>query len=252
MTWNSALIDTSSLQYKPWQVIQTVITPNPQIAKTAFRPPDWGREQPLNYIEDDEGTMWFFDAVLKLLHNHSQRITQHPVQTGANITDHSFSLPARLTMEIGMSDVMDSYIPSQWGSDASEPTKSVMAFQTLLDWKNNGVPLLIRTRLNIYENMVIANIHAPEDFKTRYALKALVTFQQIFTTELQKAKVSTRPAVTEASNLGNKQNTPITGSILSNLPPVPGVDDLKDAWFKIKSDFTRQNAEKAIGNFLRQ
>jgi hypothetical protein len=106
-------------------------------------------------------------------------------------------------MEIGMSDVMDSYSPHQWGTDVSEPTRSVMAYQTLLMWKSLGLPLTVTTRLDTYKNMVIANIATPDDFRTLYGLKCVVSFKQIFTVSVA-IKVSIRMPVTASANLGKK------------------------------------------------
>jgi hypothetical protein len=206
---NPTFIDTSSLQYAPWQAFVSFITPNPQVAPGSFRPPGWDSAEggsinagPNTFIEL-EGEYYFFDAVMRLDHNQSQRITQHPVQTGANITDHSFSLPAQLTMEIGMSDVMDNYKIDQWGSDTSEPTKSVHAYLTLVDWKNKGKPLKITTRMDIYENMVIATISAPDDVKTVHGVRCVVTFQQIFTASIEKRKTSALPSKTDLNKKGS-------------------------------------------------
>lgn len=172
----------------------------------AFRPRGWAQKPPATFIEDPDGVWWYFDAVMKLGHQASQRITQHPVQIGANITDHSFALPIQLTMEIGMSDVMASYAPGQWGSDESEPTRSVMAYQTLLQWKDEGTPLKITTRLKEYFPMVIEYISSDDTIQTINGLRAIVTFQQIFTVAIETQKDSDRKQVTETNKTGTKQS----------------------------------------------
>ena len=220
---NPTLLDTSSLQYAPWQAYLMLTTPNPEVAPSAYRSSGWGQESPNTFIEYD-GKLWFFDAVIRAEHMQAQRITQHPVQTGANISDHSYSMPAALTLEIGMSDVMDSFAVGQWGTDQSEPTKSVQVYQTLVQWKNLGEPLSITTRLGTYKNMVIATISASDDIKTLYGLKAIVTFQQIFTATVTVEKTSARPAVTEENKLGNKEVVPLTGSVIQNYH-IPGWDE---------------------------
>ncbi|HEX4209508.1 MAG TPA: hypothetical protein VHY56_03880, partial [Candidatus Binataceae bacterium] len=45
--------------------------------------------------------VYVFDAILRAEHQRELRKTEHPVQTGANITDHAYLLPARITLEIG-------------------------------------------------------------------------------------------------------------------------------------------------------
>jgi hypothetical protein len=214
---NHTWISTADIQYSPWRAYLVTTTPNPQIEPDAFRPIGWGKEIPRTFIEDDEGVIWYFDAIIRNDHSQAQRITQHPIQDKANITDHSFSLPAQLTMEIQMSDVMDSFSPGQWGSDSSDPTKSVVAYQKLVEWKNKGVPLIITTRLDTYENIVIATMSSPDDLRTLYGLKCMVTFQQIFVAIIEVKKTSLRPSVTDSTNIGNKPITPLSGSVIKGV-----------------------------------
>lgn len=221
---NRTLIDLSWLQYGAWRTFLRAITPNPAISPTAYKPETWATEPVACVVEDPGGELWVFDAIVKLDHSQSQRITQHPVQTGANITDHSFALPATLTMEIGMSDVMACYIPNQWGSDVSEPTKSVMAYQTILYWKNYGAPLKISTRLHEYTDMVVQMMVAPDDIRTKHGLKCVVTFQQIFTSEVAVRKESAIQQIT-----GNTTTAP-------NITPI---DEVNQSAVKQLLDFLR-------------
>ena len=64
----------------------------------------------LVYLKTNIGG-WFFDAFLRSTHTSRLKITDHPVQTGAALTDHSYLEPQELTMEIGMSDAATSLIP---------------------------------------------------------------------------------------------------------------------------------------------
>ena len=84
--------------------------------------------------------------------------TEHPVQTGASIADHAYIVPARLVLDIGMSDAMDAYFsPTTWsGSDS----KSVAAYQTMLALQFSRIPLTITTKLRTYQNMVIDSARA--------------------------------------------------------------------------------------------
>jgi hypothetical protein len=198
------LVDSSYLQYGLWRAISVALTPNPAVAKGPYRPYVWGAEQPKTFITDSDGVIYYFDAVLRNDHTETQRITQHPVQSGASMTDHSFSLPSQLSLEIGMSDVMDSYTPGQWGTDQSEPTRSVKAYQTILKWKKLGMPLTISTRLGEYQNMIVAMVTTPDDIRTLHGLRCQVTFQQILTYTIEVTKVPLRPAAVTTNNVGTK------------------------------------------------
>ena len=48
-----------------------------------------------------------FDAVLKTDHTSKVTATSHPVESGANISDHAFVEPAEISLEVGVSDCDD-------------------------------------------------------------------------------------------------------------------------------------------------
>ena len=218
MGLNKTIIDSSMAQYAFWEAFVEHITPNPKISKGAYRPSAWALAGvPNTYIEDDSGVFWYFDAIIRLEHTQIQQITQHPVQTGANITDHSFSLPAQLMLEIGMSDIMDSVEPGQWGTGEYGTPKSVVAYQKILEWKNAGEPLTITTRLDTYENMVVGHLTTLDNINTIYGLKSLVTFQQIITVEIKVEASSLRPSVTDKNDVGVQELAPVNKSVMDSV-----------------------------------
>lgn len=136
-----------------------------------------------------KGTLygWFFDAFLRESHTGSVRITDHPVQSGANISDHAYNLPDKLTLEIFVSDVMDSLVVGQF---AVCETKSISAYETLRRLKRQRQPLSVRTKLHYYENMVIENMTVNDDFKSKTSLRCTVMLREII-----MAQVATEVAV---------------------------------------------------------
>lgn len=206
---NPTLLDTSQIQYAVWRAFLVATTPNPQVAPGPWRPPGWSQKPPSTFIEDEEGNLWYFDAVFRNEHMHSQKITQHPLQDKASIVDHSFSLPAQLTLEIGMSDSMDSYTPSQWGDGDSIPSRSVNAYQKLLLWKSYGTPLNITTRLYEYTNMVVQYVSAPDTKETQFGLRCTVSFQQVFVARTAITKTTIRPMVVNETKKGSQSTTSI-------------------------------------------
>ncbi len=172
-----------------------------------------------------------FDGVLRLEHEQSAQPTEFPVQTGANSSDHIFLKPARLTMQIFMSDVMTSYTPGQF---SSSNTRSVSAYQVLKGLMQDRIPLTVNTRLDTYANVVIVNIHTPDDFNTNSSLKATVTFQQIFMAQTSTTNVSSRGASTDETELGNTPTLDVPGivtedyqvpELLPSQPYVPYAGD---------------------------
>lgn len=161
--------------------------------------------------------LYVFDAVMRVGHSQPVVITQNPIQTGANITDHAFLRPARVTMGIGMSDVMDAYAPGMWVGNSS---KSVSAFQVLDNLRAARIPLTVTTRLKTYTNMLIEDIRADDSIKTLYGLSAVIEFQQIFIASVATQGVSARTQTTDSSALGAVQpNQPSAGMVANNQLP---------------------------------
>lgn len=179
--------------------------------KKPFRPPQWSglptELSQLILVKTNIGG-FFFDAVLREEHTSSLKITSHPVQTGANITDHSYVEPAVLTMEIAMSDAMDDLYNRQFidytsSSGEKHASKSVSAYRFLLDLQESRVPVTVLTRLKQYSNMLIENITVPDDAKTLHGLKCTVILREVFVAKVYETKVSTRPHATNKTPKGN-------------------------------------------------
>lgn len=154
--------------------------------------------QQLIYVATNIGG-FFFDAFLQIDHESSLTITSHPVETGASISDHAFVNPALLTMQIGMSDAAEALSVDQF---TQGPTRSVTAYQVLLELQRLRIPMQVMTRLKIYKNMLIETISVPDDYTTVYGLKATVVMKEVLVATVQTVKISARPHVTDSTNRG--------------------------------------------------
>lgn len=143
----------------------------------------------------------YFDAIFSTDTEHSLTITQHPVQTGANISDHAFINPVRLSMQIGVSDAM-AYRAASYGTDGE--TKSIQAYRLLCKMQEQRTPMTIKTRLNSYKNMVIESISVTDDVTTLSAFKATVNFVQVLVVDVGTEKVSARDWTTGAEKSANE------------------------------------------------
>lgn len=212
-----------------------------------FRPPQWQKEMPQRVLLTFPGqkqdapysgstgsspalpstqTQYVFDAVLNAAHDQSLHATQHPVQTGASISDHAYILPATLVLEIGMSDAMDAFSsPSTWTGNAS---KSVSAFQTMVALRNARIPVSVTTRLFSYTNMLIRSVKAAENHKTFGGLRARIEFYQLFMATTLQTQNSARSQDTGNTELGTVTPQPATAAQqsqngISGLTGVPAV-----------------------------
>jgi hypothetical protein len=146
------------------------------------------------------------------------QITEHPIQTGANISDHAYLQPFRLSLEIGMSDVMDAFAAGMWVGSTS---KSVSTYQTLLQLQSARLFLTLTTRLSTYQNMLIENISADEEAKTIAGLRATISFKQVFTATVAQQSLSSRPNATNATQLATVQPQAPTAAVTQQYAVVP-------------------------------
>lgn len=145
---------------------------------------------------------FFVDAIFMTTTEHTLTVTQHPVQTGANLADHAFVNPVRISMEIGISDAMAYRKAGCY--DVPGETKSISAYRSLVKLQEERKPLKVLTKLNTYENMLIESIRANDDVSTQYALKASVELVQILVANVTEEKVSARQWTSGAQGSSNE------------------------------------------------
>ena len=180
---------------------------------------------------------YIFDCVILVDHEQRLRKTEHPVQTGAAISDHAFIEPARLSLDVGMSDAMDEYMkpPSFAGQSQS---KSVNAYQTMILLMFARQPLTITTRLRSYDNMIIENVHPQESAKSIGSVRMRIEFGQVFRATVTTTIISARGQDTIITNGGSKSVTPPTDAQRArnslagaqNLPPYPSSSISPGLW----------------------
>lgn len=160
-----------------------------------YYPSQWGRSKNAEKEKVNIGGL-FFDAIFTTTTEHQLMITQHPVQTGANISDHAYVQPVKIAMDIGVSDAMAYRIPGAY--DNLGPTKSISAYRALCKMMELRIPVKVITRLNTYDNMLIESIAVNDDVSTLYALKASVQLVQVLVVNVGAEKASAREWTTDA------------------------------------------------------
>ncbi|MDQ0202473.1 phage baseplate protein [Pectinatus haikarae] len=169
----------------------------------------------------------YFDGIMRTEHLSRIRPTQYPVQTGVVMTDHAVIEPAELTIEIMMTDAAtDNFVSTDpilemiyqelqtmkmYSNILTCKPDSVTTFgngraaRTWLSLKamqQSRVPIVVETRLQTYNNMLIEELSAPDDYKTLNALRCTVRLREIIFTEVAETKTSARAAATSNSSTG--------------------------------------------------
>jgi hypothetical protein len=174
---------------------------------------------------------YVFDAVLDLEHEQRLEKTRHPVQTGADISSHAYLMPARCVMYVLMSDAVDQYAgggaltdgqPNYVSPWSGNPSKSVSAYQTMIQIQAGRQLLMVTTRLRTYNNMVITGVSPREDSKTITGLRMRVEFEEIYTAAVAQVPNSARSNTTDSTGLGQSGTQPVPTATQNQfgVPPV--------------------------------
>ena len=137
-------------------------------------------------------------VVLEEQHHDVIEITQHPVDVGASVADHSYKRPAELTLKGG------------YGDSPEE------AYHRMLVLQDQRIPFDVYTGKRKYTNMMIRALTVSTDQRTESVL--------MFTAELQEVLIAT-PRVIQlnsaaAADQANAKDTqPIIGQGLKGLSP---------------------------------
>jgi hypothetical protein len=105
-------------------------------------------------------------------------VTDHPVEMGANISDHAYNKPQELTLRLGWSN------SDYRNEDLSEDYVDVV-YQHLLGIQASRLLLKIGTKSGIYDNMIITSMSKHTDAQTSTTLRA-VQFSRIVCLTLVK------------------------------------------------------------------
>jgi len=163
---------------------------------------------------------FIFDAYFSVDHETNLTITEQPVQTGVNISDHAYMEAKQVIFDIGMSDVMQSVVSGQFGDNAS---RSVSAYTTLRALQEQRLPIQVATRLATYSNMLIATISCTDDSTTGNGMRATVTLQEIIVVNVNTVGISARPQVSASTNNGDQAVQSADTSILSKILSAVGL-----------------------------
>ena len=141
-------------------------------------------------------------------------ITQHPIQQGATITDHSFKKPSSYSCTMQFSQSLFSL----FGGDTLEDI-----YGNLLTLQESRIPFTITTPTRIYKNMLFQSLTKTTDKKTENVLAISGVFQEIKIVQVTSAVVPKLqlklPAVTDGiKKVGKKASFLFTeGTGVSNF-----------------------------------
>ena len=152
------------------------------------------------------------DATVEEGHSLSMQVTDHEVEDGSNISDHTVRAPDALTLRGIVSDdpislfqaltgnvagVVGGIVGGKFGNfgatvatgaaskissklfESSEEKRSALAWSALEYAQREAIPLTIITALKSYTNMMLTNVSAPITPRNSKALEFTATFKKV-------------------------------------------------------------------------
>lgn len=121
------------------------------------------------------------DCTIEEQHTDQLTITKHPVEQGAQISDHAYNEPAELVFHIGFSNSSAEAI----GSESYVNDK----YAEILALKQSRIPFSVVTGKRNYDNMLIRALGVTTNQATDATLMATVTCQQVIIVQTQTTTV---------------------------------------------------------------
>jgi hypothetical protein len=183
-------------------------------------------QQPQNNIGGIE-----IQATLEEVHNAQVEVTDHPVEAGAEITDHSFNRPVEVILRCAWSnsslDAIEGAVLNLLQNGFSGGGDYVSGVYTQLKaLKEARQPFDIVTSLQLYQNMLITGLSITRDVKSSQALMASITCREVIlvTTQVAGTPLSNQAFPQSTSNPANVSTQPLIPDAQTTFTPLPGVD----------------------------
>lgn len=172
-------------------------------------------------------------VVVSEKHSDTLEITEHPVETGAPVSDHAYKRPSEVVMEVGFAgggSLLDFIDTSSLGLTLGLSPKET--YQQILDLQTSRIPFDVVTGKRLYSNMLIRAIEVTTDRTSENVLMAVLTLREVIITQTQQIAVADKADMKEGSNTsavinsGTKAAKPQNESLLSSawqgLKSIPG------------------------------
>ncbi|MGR7849497.1 phage baseplate protein [Klebsiella aerogenes] len=162
-------------------------------------------------------------VVVSEKHSDTLEITEHPVETGAPVSDHAYKRPSEVVMEVGFAgggSLLDFIDTSSLGITLGLSPKET--YQQILDLQTSRIPFDVVTGKRLYSNMLIRAIEVTTDRTSENVLMAVLTLREVIITQTQQIAVADKADMKEGANTsavinsGTKAAKPQNESLLSS------------------------------------
>lgn len=148
------------------------------------------------------------DVVVSEKHSDTLEITEHPVETGAAISDHAYKRPSEVVMEVGFAGggaLLD--FASSLTSTSLLGMSPRETYQKLLDLQSSRTPFDVVTGKRIYKNMLIRALEVTTDKATENVLSAVLTMREVIITSTQTVQVADKTEMKNGTETSKTEDT---------------------------------------------
>lgn len=164
-------------------------------------------------IQDNPNQVLEFDACISEVHTGNASTTDHPVEQGANLTDHIQRTPEELQLTGIISDTPIVFLasvraePSIPGGDPRSRAQDAYGF--IKNIKDSGLLCQVTTTLRDYANMAIVSFSVPRDKDRGRSVELSIGLREVLiaTTEQVEAPSPVNNSRKKKTNQGKKQKT---------------------------------------------
>jgi hypothetical protein len=151
----------------------------------------------------------YADVTVEEEHRDELVITEHPVETGAAITDHAYKRPSQVVIRAGWSTSSGKATSITYPSDIR---------QQLISLQRSRLPFDLYTGKQAYSQMLIASLLTETTPDSEWALMATIVCQQILLVKTTTAPSNENmAALNPTKDQGSQSITPSTEFNTSNL-----------------------------------
>lgn len=151
-------------------------------------------------------------------------LTEHPVEAGTQIMDHSFKRPMEVRLRCGWSDSNLVALPVAVGSftgggmSASDYVASI--YSQLLQLQEARQPFSITTGMRTYSAMLLTALRVRRDQATKYVLMVEADLRQVIIVSTQTATLA--PQQNQLTPASTAETVNAGASVLQTGMPAPG------------------------------
>lgn len=151
-------------------------------------------------------------ATLEEVLTDTLEVTNHPVELGAEISDHAYMRPAEVVLRCGWSNssfesIIGTVTALFDGGGLSMDDYITNIYSQLLALQQSFMPFDITTSKRQYTNMLITGLQVTTDNKTNNVLMVTATCRQIIIVETQVTNVASAANQSDPANTSETADT---------------------------------------------